>query len=163
MKTENNIPFNKEFSEEQETNFPESIKDKNPFSVPENYFDELSVSVMNKCSSDQKSTLSSLIRAYIRKHTAVALYFAGIFILVMSSFFIINEINRYRVKPSFLANNQNQNSKIAGIEDTANKAERAGYSSVSINHIQLTSDITTDDIINYLDNDIETDSFYNDL
>lgn len=165
MKEKGRISYNKELNEGREIHFPESIKNNNPFSVPDNYFEELSDSVMNRCSSDKKVTLIVLLKIYFRRHNAAALYIAGIIVLIVSLVFIFKGTILNREPPSFLANNQIQNNQMLPLnDDTIQKNDTSAfYSPGPEDQIQFNTDISTDDIINYLDNDMEADSFYSDL
>jgi len=165
MKEKDKISFNKELKEVPEVRFPDCLKNTNPFIVPDNYFEGLSDTVMKRCGSDKKVTLIVSLKAYLNKHTVAVLYLTGIVVLAISSVFVFKGIIINREPTSSLASNQIRNNQmIPLINDTIQKSDTSSfYSPGQEDQIQFNADISTDDIINYLDNDVEADSFYNDL
>ena len=142
---------------------PEGIKESMPFSVPENYFSDLPRRIADKCTKENKFNFINYFTSFVVKNTISTVSIAGIVVLLVSSYFIFRNITSENENPNYLANNNIalQSYKNA---DSSVKNDTATYEALlPDDKILINKNISTDEIINYLDSDPESDLYYNDL
>lgn len=138
------------------------IDKTNPFVVPDDYFDNLPLIIQEKCiKKNNISSLSKIIEYFLIPKHSISLAF-GMALIIVSSIFVFNNFNivssdTLNNSLSYIENIIKEDYDVNNIDESLiveTLLSEIEYSDIS--NIQLnTNDVNTDNIIDYLSDNID--------
>lgn len=139
----------------------DEFKKQNPFEVPENYFDNLNNALMDRINNGKREEYKGSHKLRLKPvmlYTSLALFaLAGVSLL----FIKISQDNK-RVNPIALSDSIVKKQKTSENKREI-KAVGFEFQNIGDDVIENKSSVTTDEIISYLENDLEAGTFYDDI
>lgn len=146
------------------TEFRDDFQRQNPFNVPENYFDNLNEALMDRINNVKTTKVNishSLNIKPVMLYVAITLFvMAGVSLL-----FIKISQDHKSVNPIAYSDSALKTQTPDEIRNDVNdiKDNEINFQNISDDVMENKLSFTTDEIISYLENDLEAGTFYDDI